>query len=175
MKVDIVKKAASFAKERHKHQKRKTGEPYFIHPKNVARTVSNWTKDKNVIAAGYLHDVIEDTGADYEDIEERFGKKVADYVSLMSRDMRLPKNKSLSLFRRQLGSAPPEVKLIAAADMENNASSIADTDFMKSWFNKINTMMPYLKRGNMGRYKKGILSLLSRVEKAEDKFLSNLR
>ena len=54
----LVKKAARFAKEKHKYQKRRNGEPYFTHPRAVARIVARFTRDPNVVAAAYLHDVI---------------------------------------------------------------------------------------------------------------------
>jgi len=159
----LVKKAAKFAKEKHKYQKRRTGGPYFTHPQAVARSVAKWTRDPNVVTVAYLHDVIEDTGCDYEDLESRFGKKVADYVAMLSRDFRKPKKESLKEFRRTLKKAPGEVKLITAADIHHNVISFADPDFMREYFKKTRDTLPYLKAGNLGKYKKAIEFLIQRI------------
>ena len=166
----LVKKAAQFAKEKHKYQKRRTGEPYFTHPQAVARSVSKWTRDPNVVAAAYLHDVIEDTGCDYEDLLERFGKKVARYVSLVSRDFRKSKAASLREFRSQLRRAPPEVKLIVAADLMNNAISKVDRAFMKIWFKKTSKTIPAVMHGNLGKYRKAIKTFIRQVRQEMETF-----
>ena len=160
----LVRKAASFAKEKHKHQKRLTGEPYFVHPKSVAASVAKWTSDPNVVAAAYLHDVIEDTGCDYEDLETRFGRKVADYVSMLSRDFRRPKKLSLIEFRKTLRKAPPEVKLIEAADIEHNLRSKASPDFMRRYVEKTRATLPYLKDGRPRKYQEGINWFIEKIE-----------
>lgn len=160
----LVRKAAQFAKERHKHQKRLTGEPYFMHLKAVALSVNKWTRDPNVVAAAYLHDVIEDTGCDYEDLEERFGKKVADYVSMLSRDFRKPKKLSLIEFRKTLSKTPGEVKLIEAADIYDNVKSEANPDFMERYFKKALETLPFLKAGELGKYKSAIKTLIAAIE-----------
>ena len=73
-------KAYTFAAEKHKNQKRKSGESYIIHPLNVAYILSNWGLDTQTICAALLHDVVEDTDATYEDIEKNFGEEVASLV-----------------------------------------------------------------------------------------------
>ena len=160
----LIKNTAAFAKKCHKHQTRKTGEPYFTHPEAVAKSVMQWTKDPHVIVAAYLHDVIEDCGRDYEDLLERFGVRVARYVAGASRDFRKPKEESMHLFRRDLVAASPEIKLIVAADIAHNASTPADSAFMKLWFRKTRATLPYLIRGNLGTYRKAILSLTQHIE-----------
>lgn len=61
----------------HKGQKRKSGEPYIIHPLAVATTLIDWGMDIDSVIAGVLHDTVEDTSVALEDIETRFGKDVA--------------------------------------------------------------------------------------------------
>jgi (p)ppGpp synthase/HD superfamily hydrolase len=170
----LVRKAAWFAKEKHKHQKRRTGKPYFTHAQAVAKSVAKWSNDPNVVAAAYLHDVIEDTGCDYEDLLERFGKKVASYVALASRDFRKPKKESLKELRRELKKAPPEVKLIAAADLAHNASSFAEPDFMKQWFKKAAINARFIESGNSGRCGQAINFLLVEVQNQRRKFFKAL-
>ncbi|MDD3839778.1 MAG: bifunctional (p)ppGpp synthetase/guanosine-3',5'-bis(diphosphate) 3'-pyrophosphohydrolase [Clostridia bacterium] len=78
--IDIIKKAYDFAYEAHKEQCRISGEPYIVHPENVAEILVSLGLDVNTIAAGLLHDVIEDTYYSRNDLEEIFGKEIADLV-----------------------------------------------------------------------------------------------
>ncbi len=72
-----IEKAYHIAKDAHEGQKRKSGEPYIIHPVNVAIILAELELDKETIIAGLLHDVIEDTVMSYQDIEREFGGEVA--------------------------------------------------------------------------------------------------
>lgn len=72
-----VEKAYQFAAICHRDQRRKSGEPYIIHPIQVAGILAQMHMDPETVCAGYLHDVVEDTGATLGDIEELFGKTVA--------------------------------------------------------------------------------------------------
>lgn len=77
----MIRKAFDLALDAHKDQRRKTGEPYIFHPIEVAKIVANEIGlGTTSIVCALLHDVIEDSDYTYEDIEERFGKKVADIV-----------------------------------------------------------------------------------------------
>ena len=73
-------KAYMFAAEKHKNQKRKSGESYIIHPLHVAYILASWGLDTQTICAALLHDVVEDTNATYEDIEKNFDEEVASLV-----------------------------------------------------------------------------------------------
>lgn len=66
-----------YASEKHKDQKRKSGEPYIIHPLSVAYTLIEWDMDIDTVLAGILHDTVEDTDATLEEIENIFGRDVA--------------------------------------------------------------------------------------------------
>lgn len=69
--------AVDFATKKHEGQKRKSGEPYIIHPLSVADTLIEWGMDIDTVLAGVLHDTVEDTDASLEDIESLFGHDVA--------------------------------------------------------------------------------------------------
>ncbi|MEK4028695.1 MULTISPECIES: bifunctional (p)ppGpp synthetase/guanosine-3',5'-bis(diphosphate) 3'-pyrophosphohydrolase [Bacillaceae] len=75
--VKLVEKAYQYAKEAHKDQYRKSGEPYIIHPIQVAGILADLEMDPATVAAGFLHDVVEDTDITLADMEEAFGKEVA--------------------------------------------------------------------------------------------------
>ncbi len=80
-KVEIIEKAYRFAKEAHKGVRRRSGEPYILHPIAVANiVVSELGLGSTSICAAFLHDVIEDTEYTREDIEAAFGTKIADIV-----------------------------------------------------------------------------------------------
>lgn len=78
--LDKIYKAYDFAKNMHSDQFRLSGEPYIIHPLNVAYILSEMHADSDTICAGLLHDTIEDTSATKEDITENFNKEIANLV-----------------------------------------------------------------------------------------------
>ena len=75
--MGIIRKAYELAKEAHKDQKRKSGEPYLIHPVCVAIILTQLDMDKETIVGGLLHDVIEDTPYTVEDITQMFSAEIA--------------------------------------------------------------------------------------------------
>ncbi|WHY76311.1 bifunctional (p)ppGpp synthetase/guanosine-3',5'-bis(diphosphate) 3'-pyrophosphohydrolase [Neobacillus sp. WH10] len=75
--VELVKKAYEYAKHAHREQYRKSGEPYIIHPIQVAGILADLEMDPATVAAGFLHDVVEDTSVSLKDIEEAFNDEVA--------------------------------------------------------------------------------------------------
>ncbi|MEA4827084.1 MAG: HD domain-containing protein, partial [Clostridium sp.] len=77
---DIIIKAYNYAESAHKEQKRVSGEPYIIHPVEVASILAEMGLDENTIAASLLHDVIEDTEFTYKDVEREFNAEVANLV-----------------------------------------------------------------------------------------------
>lgn len=79
-KLTLTRRAELFAREAHKFQFRDGGEPYIIHPEQVAELLSNVTQDENIIAAGWLHDVIEDCGVTRDQLAQAFNETIADLV-----------------------------------------------------------------------------------------------
>ena len=82
---EMLVKAYRFAEEAHANQKRASGEPYFIHPCEVADILIDLGLDAATIAAALLHDVIEDTDATAEDIQREFGDEVLALVSSVTK------------------------------------------------------------------------------------------
>lgn len=81
----LIVKAYEFACEAHKNQKRKSGEPYVIHPINVAKILMELGLDKATIAAALLHDVVEDTPVSFKKVKEEFGAEVEMLVKGVSK------------------------------------------------------------------------------------------
>jgi GTP pyrophosphokinase len=78
--ADLIKRAYDFSAKAHDGQKRKSGDPYFIHPASVAGIITELRLDTASVCAGLLHDVVEDTLATTKDIEREFGAEVASLV-----------------------------------------------------------------------------------------------
>ncbi len=78
--LDLIIKAYNFAENAHEGQYRRSGEKYFIHPVEVAYILADLEMDIYTIAAGLMHDVVEDTHYTYEDIAKKFGREIADLV-----------------------------------------------------------------------------------------------
>lgn len=76
----FIRKGFEFAEEKHRGQKRNSGEDYIIHPYHVALILAEMNMDPATIVAGLLHDVIEDTDVTYEDVKELFGEEIANLV-----------------------------------------------------------------------------------------------
>lgn len=120
---DLVSRAATFAAERHDGQRRKDGvTPYIVHPRGVMEILRRelGVTDPDVLAAGLLHDTIEDTRTDYDDLLERFGPRVADLVSELTKDKRLPEKEREDEYFARLAGAPLEAKLCKVADTVYN-------------------------------------------------------
>ena len=86
----LVLKAYNFANNQHEGQLRKSGEPYIIHPLQVAYILSTIGMDESTICAALLHDVVEDTPVTNEDVVNEFGQEIADMVSGVTKLSKLP-------------------------------------------------------------------------------------
>ena len=125
---ELWRRAASFAALAHEHQVRKDGvTPYIAHPFRVAMTVRHafGCDDPVCLAAAMLHDVIEDTTRDYDDIADEFGTDVADIVSALTKDMRRPEPDREREYDANLAKADWRARLIKLADVLDNLADMA--------------------------------------------------
>lgn len=79
--IELIKRAYEYAKKNHGDQVRKSGEPYIVHPLNVAYILANLEMDDETLCAALLHDVVEDTLVTYEDLVRDFGETIAEMVA----------------------------------------------------------------------------------------------
>jgi len=118
-------KAASFAARKHRKQLRADGAtPYFSHVVRVtliARHLFGIT-DNEVLAATLLHDVIEDTDTDIDDVADAFGECVAQYVVLLTKNKMLPRKDRDRDYEQRLSAAPEQVQIAKLADVFDNLS-----------------------------------------------------
>lgn len=120
---EVYLKAISFAVRRHEGQYRKDGKtPYVSHPFRVSAILQTvfHIHDARILTAAVLHDTLEDTTTDYDDLEKEFGAEIADWVSRLSKDKRIKEDKRETAYGEQLKSAPDAVKLIKVADLLDN-------------------------------------------------------
>jgi guanosine-3',5'-bis(diphosphate) 3'-pyrophosphohydrolase len=121
--ADLPFEAAAFAARAHQHQKRKDGQtPYVSHVFRVCLVVRHvfGFDDPRMLAAALLHDTIEDTNTDCDDIIERFGPEVAEWVAALTKDMRLPHNAREDAYAETLAEADWQVKALKLADIYDN-------------------------------------------------------
>jgi (p)ppGpp synthase/HD superfamily hydrolase len=126
--VSLIMQAADFAARRHAGQRRKgaAAEPYVNHLLEVAALIAEATggSDAALIAAALLHDTLEDTVTEYEELDARFGSDIAALVAAVTDDKSLPK---VERKRRQIESAPSatsRAKLLKIADKTSNVRAL---------------------------------------------------
>ena len=120
---DIVFAAAAFAAKAHRHQLRKDQEtPYVSHVFRVCLVVRQvfGFDDPRMLAAALLHDTIEDTTTDRDDLIERFGDEVAGWVVALTKDTRLPDREREDAYCRGLAAACWQVQVCKLADIFDN-------------------------------------------------------
>jgi (p)ppGpp synthase/HD superfamily hydrolase len=133
-RLSFVLRAASFAAKAHRGQIRKDGStPYAAHPTRVAfiLAVGLGVDDPEILAAAFLHDTIEDTTTDRDDIEEAFGPRVAELVAVLTKDKRLANSVREDDYFDALESASPEARLIKLGDALDNLIDSGGIDAAK--------------------------------------------
>ena len=129
-----LNKAYNFAVNNHKHQKRKSGDPYVNHPIAVANILSDLRLDSATIVTGLLHDTIEDTKATYELVTKEFGKEVADLVDGVTKISALEdkalENSKAENFRKLILATSKDIRvlLVKIADRLHNMRTVKAFD-----------------------------------------------
>jgi guanosine-3',5'-bis(diphosphate) 3'-pyrophosphohydrolase len=169
---DIVFQAAAFAARAHEHQKRKDGKtPYFSHPVRVCLVVRQvfGFDDPRMLAAALLHDTIEDTTTDYDDLIESFGPEVARWVAALSKDSRLPNDEREQAYCEQLAAADWQAKVIKLADQYDNLGdcNYLDAKGRKKTANKVRAYVDAVRDGLPSAGQNGVRLVEERLAELE--------
>ena len=134
LNLDSLNKAYNFALKAHENQKRDSGDPYAIHPIEVANILTDLKLDSATIATGLLHDTIEDTHATYETIKGKFGQEVADLVDGVTKisvfENQAASNSKAENFRKLILATSKDIRvlLVKLADRLHNMRTINAID-----------------------------------------------
>ena len=156
---DVVRKAQVYAMAAHaavKQVRKYTGEPYIVHPAEVAKIVASVPgATPDMVAAAWLHDVVEDTGCTYTDIHMAFGIDIATLVGWLT-DVSKPEdgNRAVrkAIDRAHSAEAPAEAQTIKLADLISNSRSIMahDPAFAKTYLEEKRLLLAVMTKGDTG-------------------------
>jgi (p)ppGpp synthase/HD superfamily hydrolase len=122
--------AASYAARAHNHQYRKDKKtPFVAHPFRVAMVLRDvfGCDDEVAICTALLHDTIEDTRTDFDDIHKRFGRKVAECVACMTKNMLMIEEDREKDYDKRLTKGPWQARIVKLADVYDNGMDIPRT------------------------------------------------
>lgn len=132
-----------------------THEPYIVHPAEVAEIVRSVPHTEEMLAAAWLHDVVEDTGVSIELIRAEFGSGVSDLVGWLT-DVSRPDHgnraQRKAIDRAHSASAPAAAQTVKVADLISNTRSIVDNDpsFARVYLNEKRLLLEVLTRADQG-------------------------
>lgn len=139
----IIFDAYEYATEKHKGQMRKNSNlEYITHPKYVARIVEQLTDNPNMVAAAFLHDVLEDTDATFIDLRDRFGIEVADLVNeLTNKKEERGTMKKKDYILQKMSLMSPDALTIKLSDrlhnvlfLERDCTDVEEFSFIKYYY-----------------------------------------
>ena len=144
----IINKALDFSQTAHKDQLRKSGDPFITHPVEVAKILTTLKLDASSIAAGLLHDTVEDTKSTINEIENIFGDQISELVQGLTKISKF----SLKTNKQKLGENYRKLLLAATADLRVILIKLADRlhnmrtlEYIETERKKINTSMETLE------------------------------
>ena len=152
---DIVEKARVFQVAAHsavKQVRKYTGEPYWVHPIEVANILREYPHTDAMLAASLLHDTIEDTGITYDLVLAEFGPIIAGYVDWLT-DKSIAEDGNRAVRKKKdadrLAQAPWEVQTIKYCDLISNTKSILehDKDFAKIYLKEKAYLLSIMDKG----------------------------
>lgn len=153
---DLVQRAMGYAIETHQRidQRRKySNQPYSVHLEQVAKIVASITDDQEMIAAAWLHDVVEDTPATLDDIHHEFGASVAELVRELT-DISKPKDGNRetrkAIDRKHIAMASDRAQTIKLADLIDNCKDITKHDrrFARVYLHEMKALLSVLNKAD---------------------------
>ena len=157
-KFELSKK---YAIKQHKGQYRKNNKtPYWHHLQDVVKNLEMMgIKDESILCSGWLHDSIEDTSSDFDDVSKNFGKKIAQIVSDLTKETRLPKNQQEKNYLMQLSTSSWQAKVVKFADILANISDLKNSELNK----KQKIVQVKYKIKYLGAIKSGIIENKTKI------------
>ena len=177
--ITILKKAYVFAARAHKGQVRRSGEPYLSHPLEVAQMLSEMKLDCVTLAAGLLHDVLEDTDVTADDLKKNFGKEITDLVEGVTKISRVqessPETRQAESIRKIILAMTDDLRVIfiKLADRVHNLKTLKFLPENKQKLIAQETLeiyVPIANRLGMGRIKAELEDLSFRYVIPEEYF-----
>jgi len=158
--IDIIWRAYSFSHDAHSNQKRYSGQPYLSHPLEVADILADMNMDAITIAAGLLHDVVEDTHVELDEIKEQFGEEVAMLVNGVTKlskiSFKTQEERQAENFRKMFLAIAEDIRviIIKLADRLNNMRTLKFMPAPKRLIKAKETMDIYVPIANrLGLYR----------------------
>jgi len=131
--LELVKSAEFLAKKKHAGHLRKDGSTFSKHLEDVVNRLKGLgVIDEEILSAGWLHEIIEDTDVSFDDLYEQFGNRISVIVSSLTEDKILPRKQREKAYRLQLKEASFDAKLIKLCDISTNLSDLKNPDTSKS-------------------------------------------
>jgi guanosine-3',5'-bis(diphosphate) 3'-pyrophosphohydrolase len=127
----LLLEAIAFAARAHQGKLRKDGAtPYVSHVFRVCLVLRHvfGVDDRQALIAAALHDTVEDTDTDFDDLKEKFGDEVACWVAALSKDKRLPEDERERAYAEALAQAPWQVQACKLADVYDNVTDSAQSE-----------------------------------------------
>lgn len=122
----MINKAIKYARKKHIGQKRKGKDvPYIVHPLEVFNILYRMGADNNLLIAGLLHDVLEDTDTKVQEIASEFGTDVAELVAAHTENKKLQWQERKKIACEELATAPKRVQMLVLADKLSNIREMA--------------------------------------------------
>jgi len=165
--IATVEKAYEFSRKAHEGQKRYSGEPYFVHPAATAKTLAEYGLDTTTIAAGLLHDAVEDGHVSREDMEKEFGKEllfIVDGVTKLGTHKYRGAERHAESLRRLLVATASDIRvlIVKLADRKHNMETLEHVPEVKRGRIALETLeiyAPIADRLGMGRMKRRLEDL----------------
>jgi (p)ppGpp synthase/HD superfamily hydrolase len=175
--MDIVERARVFATAAHaavKQVRKYTGEPYVNHPAAVAKIVESVPHTPEMLAAAFLHDVVEDTGITLDLIRAEFGDHVADLVYWLTDQSTLEDgNREIrkAIDRAHSAAASAEAQTIKVADLIDNTLTIRDRDpgfYRTHYFREKQLLLDAMTRADPGMKARALAQIADDSKKDEE-------
>lgn len=156
-----IKQVYNFAEKKHLNQQRKGKEPYFEHLVQTAEYALQITKElsykypylnndiQDIEYTSILHDIIENTDTDYNEIMTLTNTQVANWVSALSEDKRLPKKIRYKIYNDAIENSCIQIKIIKLADIYSNLialNTVDDTEWIFYFAEKCSYILPCLEK-----------------------------